>query len=311
MAYENGIPYHPISSFYKEKFGEKVYKISVSVADTCPNREGLRGMKTCVFCDQYGSAAYPKLQALPLKEQILQTRKIVRERFNGHKFLVYFQAYTTTFNKVLHLRTQFQESLEFSDVVGWTVGTRPDCLSDALFDLWNEYKEKGFLSVELGVQSFSNAQLKWMERGHTREKSIQAIHRIKEKTGVNLGIHLIFGFPGETKADVIEAARLASSLPIDNVKLHNLHVLKHTPLAEMYARGEFKPIELEEYSDWVMTFLQHLDPKIAVHRMAATASRHEELIAPQWTGGKMRVYQHILDTLNANQAYQGQFWQPQ
>lgn len=301
--------YHPISQYYREKFGAKVYKISVAVADTCPNREGLRGMKTCNFCDQWGSAAYSQNLTKPLPEQIESVREILKRKRGAEKFLVYFQAYTTTFERVHKLRTQFEVALGYDDVVGLVVGTRPDCLSDALFELWNETADKTFLAVEMGVQTFDNQQLEWLRRGHTAEQSVKAIQRIhKNCPQVNLGIHLIFGLPGETDQQIIETARKINDLPLQNVKLHHLHVLKGTELAEQFARGEFQPIDRELYFHRCSLFLQHLREDIAVHRLAAVSSRWDELIAPAWTSYKMETYQDMLAYMESRGFYQGQHY---
>lgn len=301
-----GLPYYPISQFYRQKFGEKVYKISVSVAETCPNREGLRGMQTCNFCDVWGSAAYPEIREKPLADQILQTREHLREMFRAHKFLVYFQAYTNTFTKTARLAENFKIAAEFEDVVGFVVGTRPDCISDAVMDLWNEYSQKKFVAVELGVQSFDEQALLWMRRGHTAKKSVEAIYKIREKTQVNLGIHLMFGLPGETNESMVEVARRCNELPIDNVKLHNLHVLKNTPLAEDFAAGRFDPIDRETYFERCRIFLEHLRPDIAVHRLSALSNRPGELVGPAWTAKKMETYQGMLEHLRARQSAQSQ-----
>jgi uncharacterized protein len=303
-----GLPYYSIGLFYKQAFGEKVYKIPVTTAETCPNREGLRGMKTCNFCDVWGSAAYPEYRALDLRQQIETARERVRRRVNAQKFLVYFQAYTTTYERVAKLREQFQICAEYDDIVGVVVGTRPDCISDSLFDLWNEYSKRFFVAVEFGVQSFDEDQLLWMRRGHTAKRSIEAIERTAKNTDVNLGIHLIFGNPGETIEQVKAAAEICNALPIHNVKLHNMHVLKDTPLADDYAAGTFTPLSWQDYAERVTVFLQHLRPEIAVHRLSALASRSEELIAPAWTNKKMEAYQNFLDYLNERKAYQGQFF---
>ena len=301
-----GIPYFPINQYYRSEFGEKVYKIPVSIAETCPNREGLKGMKTCVFCDEWGSAAYPERREMDLVQQIKVNRELIRKKNKAHKFLVYFQAYTNTFTKVSRLREQFEVACSFMDVVGITVGTRPDCVSDSVFQLWNEFSERVSIFVELGVQSFNNEQLVWMERGHSGEKSLWAVEKIREKCpNVNLGVHLMFGLPGETEEQVKNSALLCSQLPIDNVKLHNTHVLVDTPLAEMYHRGEFQPISREKYADRVSIFLEHLRPDISVHRLAAVASRHDELVAPDWAAKRMENYQFILDRMRDRQGYQG------
>lgn len=309
MAFDanwQGFPYHPISRFYRQQFGDKVYKIPVTTAETCPNRQGLNGMKTCNFCDVWGSAAYPEMQTLRLEDQIEKARERVKMRVNANKFLVYFQAYTTTFARVSQLRQQFETAAKYEDVVGVVVGTRPDCVSDALFDLWNEFSKRFFVAVEFGVQTFNEEQLLWMRRGHTAKRSVDAILRTAAKTKVNLGIHLIFGNPGETLEQMEMSARLCNALPIHNVKLHNLHVLKNTPLADDYAAGEFDPLSREAYTERVAHFLKFLNPATAVHRLSALASRHDELIAPKWTNLKMESYQGMLDQLNANEVRQGQ-----
>jgi len=300
------LPYNPISQYYKKLFGEKVFKVPVSIADDCPNRRGLKDMKVCIFCDEHGSFAYPQNQTEKLQRQITLHRAKVAERFNSKKFVVYFQAYTSTFNQLQTVREAFEIALAAPDMVGIVVGTRPDCLSDALLDLWRETSEKTFMSVEIGVQSFDNKQLDWMARGHTAEQSIRALERIRKACPkVDLGIHLMFGWPGETVRDVTEAALLCNQLPINNVKLHNLHVLKNTPLAEMFFRNEFTPFEFEEYCELVGAYLDHLSPEIYVHRLVALASRWEELIAPEWTRFKMTNYQKVIDYLLKHQIYQG------
>ncbi|MBX3022859.1 MAG: TIGR01212 family radical SAM protein [Bdellovibrionales bacterium] len=306
MANE-ALPYNPISRFYRDTFNTKVYKISVSVAETCPNREGLKGMQTCNFCDQWGSAAYKQNLEKPLSQQIEEVREVLRRKRGADKFLVYFQAYTTTFARVSKLREQFELALSYPDVVGIVVGTRPDCISQSFIETCNEMAERGFMAVEFGVQSFDNDILKWMRRGHTAEQSLRAIQQISAKCPkVNLGIHLIFGCPGETDQMIIETALRINDLPLQNVKLHHMHVLKDTPLAEEYARGEFVPVEQEEYFRRCTLFLQHLREDIAVHRLSALSSRWDELVAPAWSTYKMETYQKQIEFMKTRGAFQGQ-----
>ena len=303
------LPYNPISQFYRQQFGEKVHKISVAVAETCPNREGLRGMRTCNFCDQWGSAAYHENLEKPLRVQIEELISLVGKKRSAQKFLVYFQAYTTTFSKVAKLKEQVAEALEFKDVVGVVIGTRPDCLSDSLLEFFGELSEKTFLAVEMGVQSFDEQQLLWMARGHTAELSRRALRKIAERAPkLNLGLHLIFGLPNETDEDVMKAAVECNQLPIHNVKIHHLHVLKNTELEGIYAKGEFTPIDRETYFQRCKVFLQHLNPKTHVHRLAAYAPRYDELIAPEWTKRKMESYQEMLNFMESARAFQGQLY---
>lgn len=300
------IPYYPISQYYHKRFQEKVYKIPVSVADSCPNRMGLKGMKTCVFCDEWGSAAHSEAHLLTLDEQIEKYSMALRQKYRSKSFLVYFQAYTNTFTKITTLQGHFQTAAQYDFVKGFVVGTRPDCISKMLFDLWNHYAQSHYMSVEMGVQSFFNDKLEFMQRGHSREASLKALEQIaRECPEVDLGIHLIFGSPSETDAEIIESAKICNDLPISNVKLHNLHVLKNTELAKLYQEGSFYPIEFAEYAHRVALFLEHLSPKIAVHRLAALSSRRDELIAPDWTARKMETHQRMIDYLKQNGIYQG------
>jgi radical SAM protein (TIGR01212 family) len=269
----------------------------------------LKGMQTCVFCDVWGSAARSESATMELRAQIEKFRDVIAKRFKAKSFLVYFQAYTNTFTKISGLRENFETALSYDFVKGFVVGTRPDCISKSVLDLWQEYHQRSFVAVELGVQSFFEDQLQFMRRGHTAEASLEAIHKIAENTDVDLGIHLIFGNPGETDEQIIRTAEIVNTLPITNVKLHNLHALKNTPLEAMFHRGEFTPIDRETYSHRVKLFLQHLAPHIAMHRLAAFASRWEELVAPAWTADKMGTHQFIIDFLRHRKAFQSELFQ--
>lgn len=301
-----GLPYHTISEHYNNLFNEKVYKVPVAVVDDCPNRRGLKGMQTCVFCDVWGSAANAESLSMELRQQIETYQKRIAARYNAKAFLIYFQAYTNTFTKVSSLRANFDIALSYPWVKGFTIGTRPDCLSKAVLDLWQEYHQKSFVSVELGVQSFFDDQLEFMRRGHSSKDSIEAIKKITEMTEVDLGIHLIFGSPGETDDHIIKTAEIVNELPISNIKLHNLHVLKNTPLEAMYQSHIFNPIDRETYAHRVELFLQHISPRFYLHRLAAYSSRWDELIAPDWTKDKMGTHQYIIDYLRARGSYQSQ-----
>lgn len=305
----NGLPYKSISEHYQEKFKAKVYKIPVAVVDDCPNRMGLKGMETCAFCDVWGSAARSEAFDMELKQQIEKYKAHIQKKFKAQKFLVYFQAYTNTFTKVTELERNFNIALESPDVVGFVLGTRPDCLSPAVLKLWEKFNQQSSVFVELGVQSFFNDDLEFMKRGHSAEASLEAIKKITDNTSVDLGIHLIFGNPNETNERIIRTAEIVNSLPITNVKLHNLHVLKNTTLEKIYNLGEFAPVSLETYSERVSHFLQNIRPDIALHRLSAFASRWDELIAPAWTADKMGTHQYIIDFLRAKSCFQSQKYQ--
>lgn len=264
-------------------------------------------MQTCVFCDVWGSAAYPEIRDGKLNEQIETLMVRLRERYHAQKFLVYFQSYTNTFMAVKKLEAYYRTALENKNVVGIVVGTRPDCLSPGLLELWKNISKETYLSIELGVQTFNDTFLDFLKRGHDSQCSLNAIHKIRDVTGVDLGLHYIFGNPGETTDDVVELARLTNTLPIHNVKLHNLHVLKNTTLEKYYNQGHFQPLELDAYAERVTAFIEHLSPQIAIQRLGAVSSRWDELVAPEWTRHKMRTHQFILDKMKAQNSRQGKF----
>ncbi|PLY15401.1 MAG: TIGR01212 family radical SAM protein [Sedimenticola sp.] len=298
--------YYPISRYYRERFGEKVYKVSVSIAESCPNRQPNGKLLPCVFCDEWGSAAYHLERDRDLETQIRVNRDRIARRYRANRFLVYFQSYTNTFDRVARLQERFDIALAQEGVCGLVVGTRPDCLPARVMPLLRETHERDYVMVELGVQSFNDDQLLFLQRGHDAACSVRAIERLHQETGVDIGVHLMCGLPGESEAQIIEAARMVNSLPVSNVKLHNLHVLKNTPLESLYRQGEFQPLELEEYSRRVVLFLQHLSPHIAVQRLAAVASRWDELIAPAWTREKLRPSNYIEQQLIESGVCQGQ-----
>ena len=190
--------YHPISSHYRERFGCKVYKLSVSISQTCPNRLGLGGMKLCRFCDPWGSAAYAELVEKTLSQQIQEVSARLRKRYHAEKFLVYFQSYTNTYLDVPALAASFAEALTHDDVVGLVVGTRPDCLPEPMLELLSQTARQTYLGIELGAQSFDDAQLRFLQRGHTAAQNLTALQLLGQIPGINLCVHLMFGLPGET-----------------------------------------------------------------------------------------------------------------
>ena len=297
--------YHPISAEYRRRFGCKVYKVGVSVAQTCPNRAGVNGMQVCTFCDPWGSAAYEDAVGLPLSEQIRRNGERIRVRYKAEKFIVYFQSYTNTFQPLARLERQLHEALAMPGVVGVALGTRPDCLPPAMIDLLDDLARRTHVSVELGLQTLDDAQLDFLARGHDSACSLAALEALACRPRLDVCAHLMFGLPGETDHQLRDTAATLSRLGIDGVKLHNLHVLRDTPLETLYREGRFSPVTLEEYARKARIFLEHLHPGVAVHRLAAVASRWDEVVAPDWAREKMRPAQAVLDELERHQSRQG------
>ena len=305
LGFDHQKRYRPLSQHYRERFGFKVQKISVSVAKTCPNREGLGGMQTCVFCDEWGSASAFSEPDWPLLDQLRFHRQRLAKRYKVDKFLLYFQSYTNTFGRLSELKQNCELALEEPDVVGIVIGTRPDCLPKGALRFFEELSQRTYLSIELGIQTLDDEQLRFLKRGHDRVCSLHAVQRLRQIPRLNLCAHLMFGLPGETSKQLIETANQLSWLGLDGVKLHNLHVLANTPLADLYVSGQFEPIDLPDYADRVVLFLEHLDSRVAIHRLTAVAPRWEELVAPDWTREKMRPAQVIEMALERNETWQG------
>lgn len=308
-----GKPYYPISQYFYKRFGERVGKVSVSVAESCPNRaasiEKGTASKACIFCDEWGSAAYHLERDRELREQIRHNSQLVKRRLKNRKMLVYFQSYTNTLDKITVLKERFEIALSEPEVHGIVVGTRPDCLPERIFPLLNEFSEKSYLLIELGTQSFFDHHLEFLRRGHSAQRSLDAVSLLAERTSADIGLHLIFGLPGETDQEIIESAKIINRLPVSNVKLHNLHVLRNTGLAELYRDNAFMPLSLEDYTERVTLFLRHLSPRIAVQRLTAICNRWEDLIAPEWTRHKMQPISYIENKMTANGWLQGDLHQ--
>lgn len=305
-----GRRYYPISQYFKNKFGVKTAKIPVSIAERCPMKADDGRLQPCIFCDEYGSAAYHLEVERDLLDQIRHNRKAVDRRLNGRGYLVYFQSYTNTLDKVAILKQRFDIALSEDYISGLVIGTRADCLPARMLPMLQTVADRSYLMVEIGVQSFFDDQLDYIKRGHKADKNIEAIHKLSQLQGVDIGIHLIFGIPGDSAERIIETARIINGLPISNVKLHNLHVLRNTPLHSIYQRGEFEPDDLEIYAEKVILFLRHLSPETAVQRLAAVASRWDDLIAPKWTGLKMQPVEFIEKRMRDQGIYQGDLYEP-
>lgn len=304
-----GRRYHSISQAYQKRFGRKVHKLALSVSQSCPNRSSEIG--ACVFCDEWGSAGIYVRPELSVAAQIAAYKAGMKDRFRTQGFLAYFQPYTNSFTRTKDLEVQLRAALQDPEVLGLIIGTRPDCLNKSLFPLLAELAQETYVCVELGVQSYEDPALAFLNRGHGAAESTEAVLRLKEVPGLEVGVHLIFGLPQEGDPEILFAAQETNRLGVDNVKLHNLHVLKNTPLETLYRQGGFVPLELEEYARRVVLFLEHASPTLAVGRLAAKASREEELVAPAWTAQKMPPINRIEGMLKSQNTWQSRLWTPE
>jgi len=298
-----GMRYRSIGNHYKEIFGHRVQKITLSVSQSCPNRQSDIG--ACTFCDEWGSAGIHVRPELALKAQLAGYKEGMRLRYPTHKFLAYFQPYTNTFERSKELEGQIKTALSDPDVEGVILGTRPDCLNKNLLSMLEDIGQDTYVCVELGVQTFDERALAYLNRGHDVQTSIDGILKLKGLSNVEVGVHLMFGLPGEVNAHTLKAVDAVNRFEVDNVKLHNLHVLKNTPLEYAYRKGQFVPWEMSRYTDAVVTFLEHCSPDISIARLAAKATRSEELVAPEWVSKKMLPINEIENKLKEAGTWQG------
>lgn len=285
-----GKRYRAFSAELKELFGGRVHRVPVDGGFTCPNRDGTIGRGGCIFCGGEGSGAAGILRGRSITDQIEAGKEAVSRRYRVSRFLAYFQAYSNTHAPVEHLQALYDEALAVPGVVGLMVGTRPDCLPPPVLDLLAAYHEKTYFWLELGLQSPHDRTLDLIGRGHTAATFYRAVRQAKEH-GIRVCAHLILGLPGETREEMLAGASFLNDLGVDGVKIHLLHVMRGTGLAQMYERGEIALLEREEYVGLVCDFLERLAPEIVVQRL--TGEGGKELVAPAWSRAKFEVLNAI------------------
>jgi hypothetical protein len=296
--------YRAFSVYLKEKFGCKVYKVSLDAGFTCPNRDGRLGVGGCAYCNNQGFSHNTRRPRLPVGEQISQGMEYMRRRYKAHKFISYFQAYTNTYAPVETLEPLYREALAPADVVGLSVGTRPDCIEDAAIELLAGLARGREVWIELGLQSAHDETLDRINRRHGVAAFIDAVRRIKKFPEIKICAHVILGLPGETREMMLDSADLISSLGVHGVKIHLLHVLKDTPFEELYNRGEIRTFEFNEYVSTVCDYLERLAPDVVIQRLTADGPA-DILIAPIWAFEKKRTLDKIEKEMLKRDTFQG------
>lgn len=289
--------------YLRRRFGFRTSKVNVDAGFTCPNRDGSKGTGGCIYCDNASFSPKETQSMLPLEEQISAGMAYHRVRLRSEKFIIYFQKYTNTYASTELLSELYHRALDHPDVVGISVGTRPDSLSDETLDLLSDIARTKYVCLELGLQSMDDAILARINRGHTLS---DFIHAAKRASGRDFDIcaHLIHGFPGESRADFLKTAALMAALPIDSLKLHQLHAVKGTKLADMYLSGDFIPLTLEQYVGAVADFLELLPPRITIQRLYGSAPL-DICVAPQWGLKNNQMWYAIVNELTRRGSWQG------
>ncbi|MCH8014910.1 MAG: TIGR01212 family radical SAM protein [Candidatus Dadabacteria bacterium] len=299
--------YNTYRPYIKEKLGYRVNKLSVDMGFTCPNRDGNLAIGGCVYCNN-DSFVPPYARArFSMDQQITNGMNYLKKRFKAEKFIVYFQSYTNTYDSVEKLEEMYRNALKYEDVIGIAVGTRSDCIDEEKISMFEELAKDYYVSLEFGIESIYDKTLEFMNRGHDYQSVLDAIEMSKGR-GFEIGAHIIVGMPTETKEEMLAMAGEVSSLGIDVFKVHNLHIVRNTPLARMYRKEPFSLFNFEEYIDFIIEFLERLSPDMVIERLF-TDTPHQLLIAPDWGKSHLQILQAIEAELERKDTYQGRLYQ--
>lgn len=297
--------YTQYSQHLKELFNCKVYKVTLDAGFSCPNRDGTISTGGCIFCEDGGSFSQAHSGQLSISEQLEVSINRLKDRFGAKKFISYFQAYSNTYAPVEKLKNLYDEAFLHPDVVGLSIGTRPDCVDEEKIKLINSYTENHHVWIEYGLQSIHNKTLKLINRGHYSEDFIKAFELTRRfGKDIKICVHVIIGLPGETRQEMLETAKVLADIGVDGIKIHLLCALKDTELENIYNRGEFKPIAAEDYVDIVCDYLEILPPETVIHRLAGNGLK-KILVAPKWLPEKFKVLNLIDRELERRGTFQG------
>lgn len=297
--------YYSLNEYCKQTFGDKVYRLSLNGGMSCPNRDGSLSTGGCTFCSEGGSGDFAASYDVSIVAQITEAKTRIQRKTDCNKFIAYFQAYTNTYAELEELKRKYEEALAVPDVVGLVIGTRPDCMPDALLDYLEELNRHTFLIVEYGVESTDNATLKRINRGHTFEVAAEAIRKTAAR-GIRVGAHIILGLPGESREMLIAQAGTLSALPLTTLKLHQLQLIKGTRMASEYEKqpSDFHLYSADEYIDLVIDYVEHLRPDMVMERFVSQSPK-ELLIAPDWGLKNHEFTDKVKKRMRERDAWQG------
>lgn len=287
--------YLSFNKYLKDKFGQKVYKISLDGGFTCPNRDGKTGTRGCIFCSKGGSGDFAESREMSITEQIESGKKKVEKKIKSGKYIAYFQAFTNTYAPVEILRQKYEEAINHPDIVALSIATRPDCLGDDVLRLLDEMNKIKPVFVELGLQTVHQKSAKYIRRGYDLSVYDKAVRDLK-KIGVNVVVHVILGLPNESENDMLETVKYVCESGANGIKLQLLHVIDGTDLAKDYEKGLFKTLEFDEYVNLIVKCVKIIPKDIVIHRLTGDGAK-KDLIAPLWSADKKRVLNAINKAL--------------
>jgi uncharacterized protein len=273
--------YYRYSDYLKKRFGERVRKISVDAGFSCPNRDGKLSNSGCIYCDNKAFSFQAMTgKSLPLEEQIRSGMEQAKRRFKAKKFIIYFQAYTNTYDSAERLKSRFDIIRQFKGVVALSIATRPDCVDREKLDLISSYAKDYEVWIEYGLQSVHDNTLEFINRGHNYNDFLKAYFLTREYP-IKICAHIILGLPHETEAMMMKTAKEMARIEIDAIKIHPLHVVKETALEELYKKGEYTPLDIDEYRRLLKEFLRRIPPGTIIQRLSAYCPE-QILVAPSW-----------------------------
>ena len=279
--------YNNFNTYLRNIFGCRVQKITIDAGFSCPNRDGTISTRGCIYCNVRGSGTGAHATGLSVTEQLLQGKRALSKRYKAKKFIAYFQAFSNTYAPFGKLKSLYEEALEVDDVVGLSIGTRPDCVDESVLELLQGYGKKYLVWIEYGLQSVHDATLAFINRGHDFKCFKKTVAATKNR-GIKICAHVILGLPNEKKTDMLKTARAVANMEIDGLKIHLLYVVKGTKLDILYSAGKYRCLEQHEYVDLVCDFLERIPKNMIIQRL--TGDPHpEELFAPMWSKKKMET----------------------
>ena len=303
MKLWNGRRYYSLDCYLKETFGEKLYKLSLNGGMTCPNRDGKISTGGCIFCSEGGSGEF-SAPCTDISQQIDYAKSLVQDKFNGDKYIAYFQAYTNTYAPVEYLRELFMPVIQRNDIAVLSVATRPDCLEDDKIQLISELAKIKPVWIELGLQTMHQTTADFINRGYPLECYETAVKNLKQ-AGAEIITHIIVGLPYESREDMLQTAQYVGQFT-DGIKIQLLHVLKNTRLAELYENGLFETLSEYEYISLVADMISVLPENVVIHRLTGDGDKNL-LISPKWSGDKRRILNLINHEMKVRNIYQGIF----
>lgn len=295
--------YHTLNYFYKTKFGTKVFKVSLNGGFSCPNLDGKVGFGGCIYCSKSGSGEFGGDKSKSLTEQFNEMTEVVNKHHIPCKYIGYFQARTNTYAPVEVLKEKYEEVLRQPNVIGLNIATRCDAISDECLEYLEELSKRTFLTIELGLQTIHEETSKLINRCHTVKQFDEMVHKLRER-GINVVIHIINGLPLETEDMMLETVKHLNTLDIQGIKIHMLHIIKDTGMANLYEKTHFHVLSKEEYIDIVIKELEILDPKIVVNRITSDPDK-DTLVEPRWLCEKCQLLNDIDKEMVKRNTYQG------